>query len=222
MDKGKRIQKFRKLNGLSQEELADKIGISRQAVSKWESNQSTPSLENLVALASIYNISVDELLGIENKVINDVLESNIEEALECSINDAIANNISDDVNIKNSNLTLIALILQACLLNVCLQPILTEEEGLSNIFLWLLKLIPLFSCSIWATRNLKLESNKEQYLKNVKIELLYNMTQAILFTISFSNDWIFLGGILIFLNLLGYILVINPRHMNRTMYNKNI
>lgn len=58
MTTAKKFQSLRKSRGLSQEELADKIGVSRQAVSKWESEQSTPSIENLILLANIYNISV--------------------------------------------------------------------------------------------------------------------------------------------------------------------
>ena len=43
-----RIQSLRKIKGVSQEELADKIGVTRQAVSKWESEQSTPDIEKVI------------------------------------------------------------------------------------------------------------------------------------------------------------------------------
>lgn len=46
-----RIQNLRKTKGISQEELADKIGVSRQAVSKWESEQSTPDVEKIILLS---------------------------------------------------------------------------------------------------------------------------------------------------------------------------
>lgn len=45
-----RIQYLRKTKGMSQEELADQIGVSRQAVSKWESEQSTPDLEKIIII----------------------------------------------------------------------------------------------------------------------------------------------------------------------------
>ena len=57
-----RLQKLRKENGYSQEELADKLGISRQAVSKWERAESSPDTDNLIVLARLYNISLDDLL----------------------------------------------------------------------------------------------------------------------------------------------------------------
>ena len=61
-----RIQYLRKQNGLSQEELADKIGVSRQAVSKWESEQSTPDLDKIIVMSNLFEVTTDYILkGIE-------------------------------------------------------------------------------------------------------------------------------------------------------------
>jgi len=57
-----RLYELRKQNGLSQEELAEKIGVSRQAVSKWERAESSPDTDNLIELARLYRVSLDELL----------------------------------------------------------------------------------------------------------------------------------------------------------------
>ena len=57
-----RLQKLRKEHGYSQEQLADEMGVSRQAVSKWERGEASPDTDNLIALARLYNISVDDLL----------------------------------------------------------------------------------------------------------------------------------------------------------------
>lgn len=66
MDLADRIQYLRKTKGLSQEELADKIGVSRQAVSKWESGQSTPDIEKIVILSELFAVTTDYLLkGVE-------------------------------------------------------------------------------------------------------------------------------------------------------------
>lgn len=62
MNVADRIQNLRKLKGLSQEELADKIGVSRQAVSKWENEQSLPDLEKIILLSEYFNVSTDYLL----------------------------------------------------------------------------------------------------------------------------------------------------------------
>lgn len=57
-----RLQKLRKENGYSQDELAEKLGISRQAISKWERSESSPDTDNLIELAKLYNVSLDELI----------------------------------------------------------------------------------------------------------------------------------------------------------------
>lgn len=59
-----RLVALRKENKLSQEALAEKLGISRQAVSKWERAEASPDTDNLIALAKLYHISLDELLKI--------------------------------------------------------------------------------------------------------------------------------------------------------------
>lgn len=61
-DIAKRLLEFRKANGYSQEDLAEKLGVSRQAISNWERNESSPDTDNLIALAQLYNVSIDELL----------------------------------------------------------------------------------------------------------------------------------------------------------------
>jgi transcriptional regulator with XRE-family HTH domain len=67
-----RIQSLRKQKGMSQEELADKIGVSRQAVSKWESEQSTPDLDKVVIMSELFEFTTDYLLkGIEPVAVND-------------------------------------------------------------------------------------------------------------------------------------------------------
>lgn len=63
MTLGERIQLLRKAAGLSQEQLAEIVGVSRQAVSKWETDQSSPDIENILALSKAFAISTDELLG---------------------------------------------------------------------------------------------------------------------------------------------------------------
>ena len=58
-----KIYSLRRKNGLSQEQLAEKIGVSRQAVSKWEGGLSTPELDKLRALSECFQITMDELTG---------------------------------------------------------------------------------------------------------------------------------------------------------------
>ncbi len=60
-----KLQQLRKKQGLSQEDLACQLKVSRQAVSKWERGEASPDTDNLICLAKLYNISLDELLEIE-------------------------------------------------------------------------------------------------------------------------------------------------------------
>lgn len=57
-----RLLQYRKQSKLSQEELAEKIGVSRQAVSKWERAEASPDTDNLILLAEVYGVTLDELL----------------------------------------------------------------------------------------------------------------------------------------------------------------
>ena len=60
-----RLMERRKHAGYTQESLAEKLGVSRQAVSKWERSESSPDTDNLIALAQLYGVSLDELLFAE-------------------------------------------------------------------------------------------------------------------------------------------------------------
>lgn len=63
-----RLVQYRKKNNLSQEQLAEKIGVSRQAVSKWERSEASPDTDNLILLARLYNVSLDELLMTDDEI----------------------------------------------------------------------------------------------------------------------------------------------------------
>lgn len=56
------LKLFRKQNGFTQEQVAERLGVSRQAVAKWERGDSVPDIENVIALADMYEITVDSLV----------------------------------------------------------------------------------------------------------------------------------------------------------------
>ncbi|AJG79464.1 MULTISPECIES: helix-turn-helix domain-containing protein [Bacillus cereus group] len=64
----KSILDYRKRNNLSQEQLASKIGVTRQAISKWEQEKGTPDIENLILLSDEMNISLDNLIKGNNSI----------------------------------------------------------------------------------------------------------------------------------------------------------
>ena len=63
-----RLIELRMKSGLSQEELADRLGLSRQAVSKWERAEASPDTDNLICLARIYGVSLDDLLNTDESI----------------------------------------------------------------------------------------------------------------------------------------------------------
>lgn len=75
MNFAEHLMSLRKQRGWSQEELGDRIGVTRQTVSKWEMGQSTPELEKLVELSRLFDMSIDRLVGMERgEVRNDPWE----------------------------------------------------------------------------------------------------------------------------------------------------
>ena len=63
MEFNKKLQELRKQKGLTQEELAEKLYVSRTAISKWESGRGYPNIESLKAIAKLFSVTVDELLS---------------------------------------------------------------------------------------------------------------------------------------------------------------
>lgn len=187
---GEKLKALRTAKGLSQEKVAEKIGVSRQAVTKWENNQSAPSTENLIALAEVYGVSLDELVL-----------SGTQDTLP-------------DKKILHTNLTLIAIIMQASFLNAATIRF-SSATGLSSFA----AVVPLLLCSIWMSYNLNYEKNLIQRKKNTKIELVYCIIQAFTALMKYYNKIPF-GTLFILANAFIYIFVVNPKFMNRTLTQK--
>ena len=79
---GQKIAQLRKSHNMTQLELADKIGISFQAVSNWERGNSMPDISKLPELASLFNVSIDELLGEKSELVERAVKGDIQEYLE--------------------------------------------------------------------------------------------------------------------------------------------
>ncbi|MCI9082229.1 MAG: helix-turn-helix transcriptional regulator [Lachnospiraceae bacterium] len=84
MSLGNHLFHARKKNGLSQEEVAEKLGISRQTVSKWETDETLPDICQSKRLAVLYGLSLDELVeyDIDIKEIQEAIDSTSEEAAD--------------------------------------------------------------------------------------------------------------------------------------------
>ncbi len=76
-----RLKYYRNQKGLSQTDVAEKLCLSRQAISNWEANKSYPDLDNIILLSDLYGVSVDELLGKDSPE-SDIQEINVKTASE--------------------------------------------------------------------------------------------------------------------------------------------
>lgn len=76
MNMAERIQNLRKSRAISQEDLAEKLGVSRQAVSKWESEQSSPDLEKVILMSELFDTTTDYILKGIDPIIDEKQKSN--------------------------------------------------------------------------------------------------------------------------------------------------
>ncbi len=102
------LLQYRKKSGLSQEELASKIGVSRQAVSKWERAEASPDTDNLILLAKVYGVTLDELLtGDPEEILNrnkqDLEDNKTEENTETDTGKESENNEETKAKVSFKN-----------------------------------------------------------------------------------------------------------------------
>lgn len=79
MSLGNKLYELRKSKNLSQEDLADKLNVTRQTVSKWETDQSTPDFDKIIPLCNLFEITADDLLDINKDFSNKDNQNNLEE-----------------------------------------------------------------------------------------------------------------------------------------------
>lgn len=82
---GKTIRELRKLKNLTQEELAEAINVTPQAISKWENGNGLPDIQQLIPLATFFNVSTDTILGIAENNKNDEIQKIIDACRDGSL-----------------------------------------------------------------------------------------------------------------------------------------
>lgn len=98
----KKLTSLRKYHSLSQETLAEKIGVSRQAISKWERGEASPDTDNVLLISKLYGISVDDILG--DKTAETVI-SEIENKKQCTITETKSSEETKNEKAENKVLT---------------------------------------------------------------------------------------------------------------------
>lgn len=201
MTLGEKIKEQRIAHGLSQETLAEAMGVSRQAVTKWEADQSVPSSEKLILLAKLFHISLDALIG------NEVTSREVPQDRKPN-------------PILRANLTRIAITLHAAFAYSTAQHLWYARRVLHRSDMMgpvIFSGICLLLCSIWMASNHRFEPDLEQRKKNTRIELLYCLVQlGFAYLIIYPGIGL-IGALLMMIAVFVYIMVINPKYMNRKL-----
>ena len=201
MTLGEKIKEQRTAHGLSQETLAEAMGVSRQAVTKWEADQSAPSSEKLIVLAKLFHISLDELIG------NEITSR---EALQGKKPNPIL----------RANLTRMAITLHAAFGYATAQHLWYARRVLHRADMMgpvIFSGVMLFLCSIWMASNHRFEPDLKQRRKNTQIELLYCLVQLGFAYLVIYPGIGLIGALLMMVTVFVYIIVINPKYMNRKL-----
>ena len=197
-----KIVHLRKMNGMSQEDLADRLNVSRQAISRWEMNTAKPDANNILQLSKLFGVTTDYLLHDEYESDNDLPK------------------IKENNQILHMNLTLLAIISQVAFLNAAMKPFHEMRDQGMDMIEMVIKLVPLLASSIWMAFNLRYEKDKEQYRKNTRIELLYCVIQAAIAMFGYFTSLYNVATILLITVVMIYIFKINPKYMKRQLTKK--
>ena len=77
MELGQRLKDYRNLNKMSQEELAEKVYVSRQTISSWENDKSYPDIHSLLMLSEIFNVSLDDLVKGDIEIMKERIDQEL-------------------------------------------------------------------------------------------------------------------------------------------------
>ena len=175
-----KIIDLRKKNGWSQEELAEKLDVSRQSVSKWESAQSVPDMGRIVRLSEIFGVSTDYLLKDEIEHTELTAES---PAVESELRTVTIEEASSFLRVREYNAPRVALGVMLCILSPILIIFLSgaSEFGLISLSenkavgIGLLLLFALVGCAVALFVSCGLRDKPYEYLEHETIDTLYGV-----------------------------------------------
>ena len=171
----------RKKNGWSQEELADKLGVTRQAVSKWEGAQSVPDLQRIMEMSRLFQVSVDYLVKEEVEIVEHIPETDVTDSNVRRVSMEEANEF---LKIKKEQAPKVALGVSLCILSpICMfllaaagewNMIPLSEDAAGSIGMMILLVIVAFACGIFITCGMK--TKPYEFLEKETIETEYGVT----------------------------------------------
>ena len=171
----------RKKNGWSQEELADKLGVTRQAVSKWEGAQSVPDLQRIMEMSRLFQVSVDYLVKEEVEIVEHIPETDVTDSNVRRVSMEEANEF---LKMKKEQAPKVALGVSLCILSpICMfllaaagewNMIPLSEDAAGSIGMMILLVIVAFACGIFITCGMK--TKPYEFLEKETIETEYGVT----------------------------------------------
>lgn len=171
----------RKKNGWSQEELADKLGVTRQAVSKWEGAQTMPDLQRILEMSRLFQVSVDYLIKEEVEVVEHIAET---EVMDTSVRRVSLEEANEFLRIKKEEAPKVSLGVSLCILSpICmfllgaageLNMIALSEDAAGAIGMMILLVIVAIACAIFIPSGMK--TKPYEFLEKEVIETEYGVT----------------------------------------------
>lgn len=183
MSLGTRLLNLRKSKQLSQEEVADKLNVTRQTVSKWETDQSTPDFDKIVPLCRLYEITADELLvgNQQEKVIDSRIVDNKELDIDVEINKKrFARGIGKSILLYFIAMAWVMITIPVFMMN----PIIS-----SAIFLLICGLatyVMVYTCIVYRKKKVKVENKENKLLKQID-SIISLITTIIYLMVSFMT-----------------------------------
>ena len=200
---GKRIAYFRKQRGLSQEKVEEYIGISRQAVTKWENDNSRPNTDNLLQLSALFEISLNELIAFHGDT-----HSSGKKAVR----------IDENVFLRNRMQVIIPIFLFTCGMNLLGISFNTyNADGTINRAFWLFSFFSVFVPACFMGTNILCDKELDR-AKAAQTELLYAILQVIILILGNLLIGNIISLVLSALAYWVYIVKINGSKLNRPLY----
>lgn len=129
MSIGAKIQTLRKQKGMSQEQLAETLGVSRQAVSKWEAEQSIPDIDKIIAVCDYFGVTTDYIL-------RDAELSQPEPVMQHTYNTDDSDQVTDNTEKRKKSALLLAIAIMLYIL--CILPPIVFEEVLGIVIMFVM------------------------------------------------------------------------------------
>lgn len=174
-----KIIRFRKKNGWSQEELAEKMNVSRQAVSKWEAAQTTPDLEKILHLSSLFGVTTDYLLKDELEA--EELTDDTDAAPIRRITLAEANDYLEQRKDASVKIAIAAFLCIACMLPLFLSIALSERAALpiaanTAIGIGVIAIFPIVAVAVHMFIHVGFKNAPYEFLEKEPFETEYGVT----------------------------------------------